>query len=76
MYCRHPHSVVAAKGARRGEDQGCGPSGTYSSLANGLPKVRVALFYSDISLTSPSMPQSWKGSFDRVVSIEMVEAVG
>lgn len=23
-----------------------------------------------------AMPESWKGSFDRVVSIEMIEAVG
>ena len=74
MYCRHAHSVIATESISRGENQSSRLGRPDQSLVNGLPKVSIARIARFI--TDPSLPESWKGSFDRVVSIEMLEAVG
>lgn len=83
LHCRHHHLVFSAKGASGGTDHRGGYGWQNTSMAYGLPEVselyhllrfpgsRIASDKADGSL-----PESWRGQFDRVVSIEMLEAVG
>ena len=48
-------------------------------MAYGLPSVRFSLpvhWYWPSLIERHSLPESWSGAFDRVISIEMLEAVG
>ena len=47
-------------------------SGSWTTESRFLPCVLSAVSRAD----DVSLPDSWKGQFDRVVSIEMLEAVG
>jgi hypothetical protein len=89
LHRRHHHTLIATESPCRGAHSGLRPRRAHESMAHGLPSVSriesAPLRFIPISSSKVyrhrfahdrSLPESWKGAFDRVVSIEMLEAVG